>query len=324
MSEPPTEIIVEAEAEGMRLDAFLAKRLTQFSRVRLRDSIQAGHVTVDGQQPKVAYRLLAGQKIVLTLPDARREGPEPEQIDLDVLFEDESIVVINKPPGMVVHPAKGHWSGTLTAGLAYHFEHLSSVGGATRPGIVHRLDRDTSGVIVIAKTDQAHLKLAEQFAERTTEKEYFALVVGNPDRDRDWIDRPIGAHPHEREKMAIRAGHSTSREATTFYEVAERFQGFAAIRAFPKTGRTHQIRLHLAHVGLPILCDKLYGGRNMITSRELAGKAGSEAPLLERMALHAYRLKIKHPASGAEMEFTAPVREDIEGVLKILREFRSL
>ena len=308
----------------MRLDAYLAQQLPQFSRVRLRDSIQAGHVTVDGQRPKVAYRLLEGQAIEITLPEEQREGPEPEQMELDILFEDEDMVAVNKPPGMVVHPAKGHWSGTLTAGLAYHFEHLSGVGGPTRPGIVHRLDRDTSGVIVIAKHDQAHLKLAEQFANRTTEKEYHAVVVGNPDRDRDWIDKPIGAHPHEREKMAIRAGHSTSRDSSTFYEVAERFQGFALIKAFPKTGRTHQIRVHMAHVGLPILCDKLYGGRSQITSRELIGKAGEDSPLLTRMALHAYRLKLAHPTSGAPLEFIAPLREDIEVVLRVMREHRSL
>ena len=324
MSEPPIEFQVASEAEGMRLDAYLAKRLPQFSRVRLRDEIQAGNVTVDGQRPKVAYRLLAGQTIALAPPAQRREGPEPENIPLEILYEDDALIAVNKPPAMVVHPAKGHWSGTLTAALAYHFEQLSSVGGASRPGIVHRLDRDTSGVMVIAKTDEAHLKLAEQFADRTTEKEYFTIVVGSPNHDRDWIDRPIGAHPHDREKMAIRAGHTTSREAATFYEVAERFRGFAAVRAFPKTGRTHQIRLHLAHIGCPVLCDKLYGGRSRITARELMGKAGDDTPVLERMALHARRLKLKHPFTGAELEFVAPVRDDIERVLAVLREHRAL
>ena len=152
-------------------------------------------------------------------------GPHPEEIPLDILYEDEHIIAVNKPPGMVVHPARGHWSGTLASALSFHFRQLSSVGGPTRPGIVHRLDRDTSGVMVVAKTDPMHFALAAQFETRTTEKEYFAITAGVPDRDRDIIEQPIGVHPHQREKMAIRAGHSTSREATTFYEVRRAVRG---------------------------------------------------------------------------------------------------
>jgi len=161
----------------------------------------------------------------------------------------------------VVHPSRGHLGGTLVNALAHHFSQLSGVGGTCRPGIVHRLDRDTSGILVVAKTDAAHIALAAQWEQRTIVKEYFAIVAGVPDRDRDRIDQPIGMHPHQREKMAIRAGHTTSREASTFYEVQERLAGFAALHVHPFTGRTHQIRVHLAHIGYPVLCDRIYGGR---------------------------------------------------------------
>src|SRR5262249_9518025 len=160
----------------------------------------------------------------------------PENIPLDILYEDAEIAVVNKPPGMVVHPAKGHWAGTLTSALQFHFDSLSTAGGPTRPGIVHRLDRDTSGVMVVAKNDRVHLPLAEQCEARAVQKEYFAIPSGVPDRDRDVIDLPIGAHPHHREKMAIRHDHVTSRSAQSFYEVTERFAGFAAVKILPKTG----------------------------------------------------------------------------------------
>jgi 23S rRNA pseudouridine1911/1915/1917 synthase len=318
-----TRLVVDADAAGQRLDAFLASRLVEHSRARLRGAIDAGHVTVDGQQRKGAYRLRAGESISITVPEPVREGPEPEKVPLEILFEDAWLVAINKPAGMVVHPARGHWSGTLAAALAYHFDQLSGIGGATRPGIVHRLDRDTSGVIVIAKSDQAHLALASQFEQRTTEKEYAAIVVGVPDRDRDIINQPIGPHPHKREKMAIRDDHPSSRPAETFYEVQRRFQGFALVRAFPKTGRTHQIRLHLAHAGFPVLCDRLYGGRAQISLGELAGGCDDGDIVLGRQALHARRLKLKHPDTGREMEFTAPLPEDIERTLARLAEYRG-
>ena len=326
----PLELTVPAEAAGLRLDAYLAHTLPKYSRVQLRKVIGAGGVQVNGQGTKVAHRLAAGDRIRIVLPPMNAAGPNPEEIPLDVLYEDEHIIVVNKPPGMVVHPARGHWSGTLASALAYHFRQLSTVGGPTRPGIVHRLDRDTSGVMVVAKTDPMHFALAAQFEARTTEKEYFAITAGVPDRDRDWVEQPIGSHPHQREKMAIRASHSSSREATTFYEVLERFAGFAAIRVLPKTGRTHQIRVHLAHVGCPVLCDKLYGGHSSITRGELrrraaaaGGKARDDEVILARQALHAQRIKLAHPASGEPIEFVAPLPADLEAVLVELRAGRA-
>jgi 23S rRNA pseudouridine1911/1915/1917 synthase len=225
---------------------------------------------------------------------------------------------------MVVHPAKGHWKGTLTSALQYHFNSLSGAGGPTRPGIVHRLDRDTSGVLVVAKTDQAHFALAEQFEARSTEKEYFAITVGVPDRDRDIIDQPIGIHPYQREKMAIRRDHPTSRPAQTFYEVVERFNGFAAVKVLPKTGRTHQIRVHLAHIGAPVLCDKLYSGRDRITRGELTRNSDDRDVILTRQALHAARLTLSHPATGERLEFVAPLTRDLQEVIEKLRHKRTL
>ena len=323
LSAGPIELIVGDEQAGMRLDAFLAARFPLYSRVHLRRVINAAGVLVDGKRTKAAYRLSAGQRVIITLPELPREGPEPEDVPLDILYEDEHLVAINKPANMVVHPAKGHWSGTLTAALAFHFEQLSSVGGPTRPGIVHRLDRETSGVIVVAKSDRAHLALAAQFEKRTTEKEYLAIVIGKPDRDRDVIDQPIGVHPYQREKMAIRAGHATSRHAKTFYEVVERFRGFAAIKLMPKTGRTHQLRVHMTHAGCPVLCDRLYGGRSQLTLGELASNDAADI-VLSRQALHACRLAIAHPISGDPIEFTAPLPDDMQLVLDALRQHRGL
>lgn len=326
-ADEPLEFIVGPADVATRLDVFLAKALPKYSRVQLRKVIGAGGVRVNEQGTKVAHKLSAGDRITVVLPPMNTAGPHPEDIPLDVLFEDEHIIAVNKPPGMVVHPARGHWSGTLASALSFHFQNLSSVGGETRPGIVHRLDRDTSGVMVVAKTDPMHYALAAQFEARTTEKEYLAITAGVPDRDRDRIEQPIGIHPHQREKMAIRAGHSTSRDATTFYEVLERFAGYAAVRVLPKTGRTHQIRIHLAHLGYPVLCDKLYGGRAQITRGELRRRALHATPptaadadvILSRQALHAHRIKLTHPATGEPIEFVAPVPADLLAVLEQLR-----
>ncbi len=296
--------------------------MPEFSRTFLRRLIGTDAVLVDGQRAKVAYRLHAGQRVGIASVEIPRSGPVPEDIPLDILYEDAHIAAINKPAGMVVHPARGHWSGTLTAALAFHFKHLSSVGGPTRPGIVHRLDRDTSGVIVVAKSDTAHMRLAAQFEMRRAKKEYFAIVAGQPDRDRDEIDEPIGPHPHQREKMAIRRDHAEARDAVTFCEVVERFTRFAALRVTPKTGRTHQIRLHLMHAGHPVLCDRLYGGRAIVTRGELTGNAGDDEVLLDRQALHAERLSLQHPITGTTCEFVAPLPADMQRTLAALRQVK--
>jgi len=307
---------------GKRLDVFLTERLPAHSRVQLRRVIVGGGVKVDGQGRKVAFKLSAGEKVTVVLPEMPTAGAQPENIPLEVLYEDDHIIAVNKPPAMVVHPSRGHWSGTLASALAFHFDQLSTAGGPTRPGIVHRLDRDTSGVMVIAKQDPIHYALADQFEQRETEKEYFAIVVGEPDRDRDWISQPIGPHPYQREKMAIRPGHPDARDATTFYEVTERFDGFAVLKVLPKTGRTHQIRVHLAHLRHPVLCDRLYGGRAQITRGEIELRREDDAVLLSRQALHARRLKVRHPITRQPLEFEAPIPADLQGVVDLLRQFR--
>ena len=325
-------IVAESDA-GKRIDVLLAELLEDVSRAHVRRIIDAGGVSIGGRPCKPSTHVTAGEVISARLDAAERELPEPEPISLEVLYEDRDLAVINKPPGMVVHPGKGRWSGTLVAALAHHFQNLSSVAGADRPGIVHRLDRDTSGVIAVARNDRAHERIAAQFKARTVGKAYLAIVGGAPDRDRDWIDRPIGHHPHQREKMAIRAGHETSREARTFYEVIERFGGYSLLRAEPKTGRTHQIRLHLASIGCPVLCDRLYGrgGQAEIARRELlAGTrcsrsgemptgSGAEPPILSRQALHAAELSFDHPTTGERLTLAAPLPVDMKGVLNVLR-----
>ncbi len=319
----PVELTVEEAFDGCRLDVFLAQKFPAYSRVHLRKVINVDAVQVHGRRAKAAHKLKTGDLVSIVLPELPKKSPQAEDIPLDILYEDEWLAAINKPPGMVVHPAKGHWKGTLTSALQFHFDKLSGAGGPTRPGIVHRLDRDTSGVLVVAKTDQAHFALAEQFQDRSTEKEYLAITVGVPDHDRDIIDQPIGIHPYQREKMAIRRDHTTSRQAQTFYEVAERFDGFAAVRVLPKTGRTHQIRVHLAHIGCAVLCDKLYSGRDRITRGELARIPDDGAVILVRQALHAARLALAHPATRERLEFTAPLADDMANVLEILRQERK-
>jgi 23S rRNA pseudouridine1911/1915/1917 synthase len=312
------EYAVANEHEGLRLDAYLVAHVEGYSRTQLRNAISSGEVLVDGRTAKPAYRLKADQTVSVAIAFRAAEGPEPEDIPLTVLYEDDQMAVVNKPAGMVVHPAKGHWAGTLASALAFHFGRLSSVGGVSRPGIVHRLDRDTTGAILVAKTDAAHQMLAAQFEAREVEKEYHAIVRGVPNRDRDRIDQPLGVHPYQREKMAIRADHATTRAAVTEYEVAERFPGFALLRVFPKTGRTHQIRVHLTHAGYPILCDRLYAGHALIRTGELQ-RTDDPTVLLDRQALHAARISFTHPVSGQRLEVSAPLATDMQRVLDVLR-----
>jgi len=312
--------VVQPESAGMRLDAFLARMIPGQSRSFLARSIEQGAVRLDGVAARAAARLKAGSLVCLTVPAPPRAGPAAEEIPLDFLFRDDVLAAVNKPAGMVVHPAKGNWKGTLAGALRWHLERegggLSTAGGPTRPGIVHRLDRDTSGVIVVARTEEAHHRLARQFERRTVGKTYLALTQGEPDLDRDEISAPIGIHPYQREKMAVRRDHPTSREAVTRYEVVERLGGAALVRVTPQTGRTHQIRVHLAHIGCPVLCDALYSGRPVIEPSFFGLPAGP--PLLSRQALHAASLAIDHPATGVRLLLAAPLPADLETALEAL------
>ncbi len=304
---------------------FLARALPGQSRSFLARVIGRGTVRVDGVAVRPSHLLRAGSVVRLTVPDPPRAGPAAEEIPLAFLHVDPWLAVVDKPAGMVVHPAKGNWKGTLAGALKWHLEGrddgpaggLSTAGGPTRPGIVHRLDRDTSGVIVVARTEEAHHALARQFERRSVAKTYLAITQGAPQLDRDEIALPIGIHPYQREKMAVRRDHSTSRDAVTRYEVVERFRAAALVQVTPRTGRTHQIRVHLAAIGCPVLCDGLYSGRTVIEPGFVGLPPGP--PLLARQALHAARLALDHPASGERVEYAAPLPADMQRMLEALR-----
>ena len=328
----PVEFVVAAEEAGGRLDRYLAEKLPELSRSSLARTIDKGLERVNGVTAKASLKLKETARVCFMMPEPPRDGPQAEEIPLEFLYRDELMAAVNKPPGMVVHPAKGNWKGTLAGALRWHLQQqgpsadgepastgLSTLGGPTRPGIVHRLDRDTSGVIAVARTEHAHQALAKQFERRTVAKTYLAITHGTLELDADEIDLPIGIHPYQREKMAVRRDHATSREAVTRYEVVERFGRMAAlVRVAPKTGRTHQIRVHLAAAGAPVLCDALYSGRNTIPASFFGGAADGP-PLIERQALHAARLEIDHPASGERLVLEAPLPADMQRLLEHLR-----
>src|SRR5437868_4155952 len=331
LSETPQEFEVNPRTDGKRIDAYLASRFTDYSRRVIQKIIDADAVLVNGRPVKASYRVRGGDRVSIHLPELPDTTPEPQEIPIEVVYEDEALTVVNKPPGMVTHPARGNWRGTLVNALQFHYDTLSPLAGANRPGIVHRLDRDTTGLLVVVKDELAHRRLALQFELRQVHKEYLALVHGVPQRDSDYIERTIGFHPTSREKMAIRAPEDGGKAAVTFYEVVERFRDFALVRCKPMTGRTHQIRIHLTHIGHPILADKLYSGRDRITLGDLLGPehrgtvpaAEREQVLIDRQALHAHRLRFRHPLSGIDLDLTAPLPADMERTLQALRRYRA-
>jgi 23S rRNA pseudouridine1911/1915/1917 synthase len=334
-SDTPVEFEVRPRMDGKRIDAYLATRFTDYSRTVLSKLIEAEAVQVNGRAVKSSYRLRPGDVVRVRLPELAHEVAPAEDIPISVIFEDEFLTVVNKPPNMVTHPARGNWRGTLVNAIQFHYDTLSTLAGENRPGIIHRLDRDTTGLLVVAKNDLAHRKLALQFELREVRKEYLALVHGIPERDRDFIERPIGFHPTVREKMAIRTEEDGGKTAMTYYEVIERFDGFAYVRCKPRTGRTHQIRVHLTHIGHPILADKAYSGRDRITIGDLitsrpgledkssgAAPIDAETTLIERQALHAHVLTFRHPVTEQEIELSAPLPEDMARTLEAIRKYR--
>jgi 23S rRNA pseudouridine1911/1915/1917 synthase len=289
-----------AEA-GQRLDVFLSG-VSGLSRARVQRLIEDGHVLVAGQPRKPRHRVTSGQAIQLRIPPPAPLLLTPEAIPLDILHEDNDLIVLNKAPGMVVHPGAGRHSGTLVHALLAHCGTLPGIGGVERPGIVHRLDRDTSGVLVVAKTEAAHQSLSRQFKARVVKKRYLALVHGEVRQDSGRIEAAIGRREHDRKRMGVRA--RGGREARTAYHVLRRLPGMTVLALDLETGRTHQIRVHLSHIGHPVIGDQVYGGR-----RERR-RAPSEEPRAERQMLHAWRLGFHHPTTGAWVEFTAPLAED--------------
>ncbi|MSR31488.1 MAG: RluA family pseudouridine synthase [Gemmataceae bacterium] len=321
------EIQAKIRVEGARLDLYLVAQFPDFSRSAVQKVIEGGGVTVNGKTAKASYKVRHDDLIRVTPPAPTHPLPVPEDIPLDIVYEDEFFAIVNKPANMVVHPAKGHWSGTLVNALRFHFASLSEAAGEYRPGIVHRLDRDTSGAIIIAKEEKTHRELAMLFEERKVFKEYLAITTGVFDRDSDYIEGRIAHHPLDRVKMTITADEDDedARDACSYYEVIERFKGFTFVRVQPKTGRTHQIRVHLASVGHPVLADKVYGGRDKFHLAELVnGLPEDQNPLLlSRQALHAFRLRFRHPRTGQLLEITAPIPADIQQTLDALRQHRK-
>jgi len=318
-------LLVKGPQGGRRLDVFVASAVEALSRSQAKRLIEDGFVLVEGEEAKPAAKVRVGDEIEVTVPPPQAAGLVAEPIPLDVLFEDEWLVAVNKLPGMVVHPAAGHWTGTLVNALVYHCgpsfaREAASFGGQAmsegsepmRPGIVHRLDKETSGVIVAAKQSEAHWRLAEQFAAREVEKEYRALVGGAVGEERLVVAARIERHPKERKRM--RVSSDAGREAETVLEVIERFADATYLRARPKTGRTHQIRVHCAHVRHPVLGDNVYG------RRKAERRLGLDVP---RQMLHAYRLGFMHPVTSKRLELTAPLPADFEAVLAALRGHTS-
>ncbi len=298
---------VEPSEAGERLDVFLLSRLPDLTRSRLQKLIREGRVIPSGSTAplKPSRRVKAGEEFLVRVPPPEEPRLEPEEVPLEILYEDAHLAVIVKPPGVVVHPAAGHPRGTLVHGLLARLSGLSGVGGKLRPGIVHRLDKDTSGLMVVAKSDAAHLHLVSLFQSRRVEKWYLALVHGVPEPPSGRIKVPIGRHPVHRQRML--AGAPRGREAETFFRVREVFRRASLLEVRPLTGRTHQIRVHLSYLGHPVVGDPLYGGR-----RPTGPRAG-------RQMLHAWRLGFEHPLTGEKLFFEAPLPRDFEELLEELR-----
>ena len=309
------ELTVDASGAGRRLDAWLGARIPGESRARLKTLIESGHVLLEGRRPRPAARLRAGQAIRVQIPDAAPARPEPEDIPLAIVYQDAELLVVDKPAGLVVHPGAGRASGTLVNALLHHVKGLSGIGGELRPGIVHRLDRGTSGLLVVAKDDASHRALARQFAERSVDKQYLALVLGVPRQRRQTLSAPIGRDPIERKRMSVRARRG--RAASTTFEVLESFDGAALLRVRIATGRTHQIRVHLAAAGHPVAGDATYGGTRTPPSRTAAARAALAA--LSRPALHAAALAFEHPTRRERLAFESPLPADLASALAALR-----
>lgn len=296
------------EQEGKRIDAFVCERLDGITRSMVQNWIEQGHVTLASRKTvKKNYKVSAGDEVIVQVPEPQSVEIEPENIPIDIVYEDEDIIVVNKARGMVVHPAVGNWNGTLVNALMYHCgDRLSGINGEIRPGIVHRIDKDTSGLLVVAKNDLAHQSLAEQIACHSAAREYQAIVVGAPREDQGTIDQPIGRHKVDRKKMAI---VPDGRHAVTHYQVLKRFRGYSLLAFQLETGRTHQIRVHMASIGHPIIGDPLYGLKKDRFSS------------LDGQCLHAWRLSLDHPRTGERMVFEAPLPEYFTAILnKMVQE----
>ena len=305
-----------------RIDKYLHGRFSNFSRVMLQEIIKGGGVKVNGKVVKPSFKISPADIIELTLPELPGKEILAQDIPLNIIYEDDDIIVLNKQPDMIVHPARGNTYGTLVNALVFYSDKLSSGLGEFRPGIVHRLDKDTTGVMVVAKNDTAQWKIAKQFEQRKTRKSYLAIVHGVPELTADRINAPLGVHPRIREKYAIRP--EVGKEAITFYEVVESFRGFSLLKMTPKTGRTHQIRVHLSYIKHPIVADDMYGGKLVYPWQLADGEPTVQEPVINRVALHAWTLEFTHPTTKKLVKFEAPLPEDMQNLLEMLRKYRKV
>ncbi len=297
-------LTVDGENSDLRLDKYLVSQLEDFTRSAVSKLIEGGQVKVNDKTASKNYKCKAGDRVEIEIPDPVELDVTAENIPLDIVYEDSDLLVVNKPKGMVVHPAAGNYSGTLVNALLYHCkDSLSGINGVIRPGIVHRIDKDTSGLLIVAKNDTAHLDLAQQIKEHSFHRAYQAVAYGNFKEDNGTVNQPIGRHPKDRKKMAVT--YKNSKNAVTHYEVISRYEKFTHIRCVLETGRTHQIRVHMAYIGHPLAGDEVYGPKKVIT--ELNGQC-----------LHAGELGFVHPRTKEYMEFTAPLPEYFTNFLKKL------
>ncbi len=326
---PRIEEFTVEERSTIRIDRYLALKFSEYSRSFLRRLVDSGLVTLNDHSVRGSYDVKPGDRIrVVFSPDRTEPPPPPQKMDLDVLYEDADILIVNKPAGLSVHPAPGRTRGTLVNALVHRLgQGLSLVAGEGRPGIVHRLDKDTTGVILVAKNDSAHFRLGKQFEGREVQKEYLAIVYGVPDPPSGYVTLHIGRHRSHPDRMTIDPVHG--KEASTFYAVQEEFHGYSLVRCHPRTGRTHQIRLHLASIGHAILADAIYARRRAVMFSELSGGNllfGNleDRVVLDRQALHAHQLSFAHPTTGERVTFRAELPPDMADALDILRRVREL
>jgi len=314
---------VGSSVKYRRIDKYLHGRLAaNLSRAMIQKQIAAGAVKVNGKVVKASFKLSQGDKIELMAPTLPTKEIMPEDIPLNIIYEDDDLIVLNKQADMIVHPARGNTHGTLVNALAFYSDELSSGLGEFRPGIVHRLDKDTTGVMVVAKNDITQWKIARQFQHRQVKKAYLAIVHGTPELTADRINAPLGVHPKIREKYAIRP--EIGKEAVTFYEVLEEFRGFSLLKLTPQTGRTHQIRVHLSYIKHPIVADDMYGGKPVYLWQLQDAEPAAQDPLITRCALHASTLEFRHPTTSKIMKFEAPLPEDMQNLLEMLRKYRKI
>lgn len=317
---------IRRKLPGRRLDKYLHARFPRLSRTMIQKLIKEGAITVNRAPTKASYEPDAGDRVDLTIPPAEPTNIVPEEIPIDVIYEDDYLLAINKRKGIIIHPSRRGQTGTIANAVAHYSSELSHGEDPFRPGIVHRLDKNTTGVLLVAKTDEAHWRLSLQFERRTVHKTYLGVIEGEPHLDRDTIDAPLAAHDSVKDRYIVPGVHARFKaklikEAVTEYEIIERYRGYSLAHLHPRTGRTHQLRVHMSYIGHPMAGDTFYGGHH-VSELSITGQ-GSDEPITNQQALHAYRIRFMHPIHETTMEFEAPPPEELARLIRLLREHRS-